>query len=169
MMDSVVRKHLDLLRDPDAERAVLAAIMFDQDKLQCTAEKLTIGDFAINANRKIFGAMLRMSKMNREISMCEVLVEMEMRGEVEAIGGPDYIGSLEHSKGYRADFDLGRCVGVIRRLSARRLFVQGCWELMSFASQHSDEFDFVENIWIRLRKLNDAIERLDSTHIPANN
>jgi replicative DNA helicase len=78
----------------DAERAVIAAMLMDQDALLRATEHVTDAMFYREGHRRIFRAMVTISERGDVVDPLTLVEELNRRGELESVGGKDYIGFL---------------------------------------------------------------------------
>ncbi len=78
----------------DAEQAVLGAMLLDQDAALSGAQLLTDEMFYKEAHRRLFRAMVALTERRSVIDHITLRDELTRRGELEAIGGYDYIAEL---------------------------------------------------------------------------
>src|ERR671927_1878703 len=78
----------------EAEAAVLAAMLMDQDAILRAAEHVDDAMFYREAHRRIFRAMVAVSERGEVVDPLTLADELARRGELEASGGKDYIGFL---------------------------------------------------------------------------
>jgi replicative DNA helicase len=78
----------------DAERAVIAAMLMDQDALLRATEHVVDSMFYREGHRRIFRAMVTISERGDVVDPLTLVEELNRRGELEAAGGKDYIGFL---------------------------------------------------------------------------
>ena len=71
----------------DAERAVLGAILLDNDILDQAAEMLKSEDFYVEGHRRIFSTMLGLATASRAIDSLTLREELERSGSLEMVGG----------------------------------------------------------------------------------
>lgn len=83
-----------LPHNPDAERSVLGAILLDNQAFHPAIEVLAAEDFFLDSHRRIFTRMIELSESSRPIDLITLHEELERAGELEAAGGPAYLGSL---------------------------------------------------------------------------
>jgi replicative DNA helicase len=83
----------ELPASPEAERAILGAILLN-DSLLPQAAQLKPEDFSVNANRRIYGRMCDLQKSGRPVEMILLAEELDRHRETEAIGGRAYLSSL---------------------------------------------------------------------------
>jgi replicative DNA helicase len=81
--------------NPDAERAVLGAVVLDNEQLdRCLDAGLKAGEFFLDQNRRIFRVMQELLFDGRPIDLVTLTNELGGRGELEASGGAGYVAAL---------------------------------------------------------------------------
>ncbi|MCZ6485813.1 MAG: replicative DNA helicase [Acidobacteria bacterium] len=83
-----------LPHSPEAERAVLGAILLENTLFDQTSEMLTREDFYLENHRNIFSTMERLSSDTRAIDLLTLREELQKQNELEAVGGVAYVASL---------------------------------------------------------------------------
>ena len=78
----------------DAEQAVLGAMLLDQDASLSAAQLLTDDMFYREAHRRLFRAMVALTERRTVIDHITLRDELIRRGELDAIGGYDYVAEL---------------------------------------------------------------------------
>ena len=78
----------------EAERAVLGAILLDNDILDQAAEMLKSDDFYVEGHRTIYSTMLALATASKAIDSLTLREELQRSDSLEAIGGVVYIASL---------------------------------------------------------------------------
>jgi replicative DNA helicase len=78
----------------DAEQAVLAAMLIDQDAILRATEHVDDTMFYREGHRRIFRAMVAISERGDVVDPLTLSDELQRRGELEPSGGKDYIGFL---------------------------------------------------------------------------
>ena len=78
----------------DAEIAVLAAMLMDQDAILRAVETLDDSMFYAERNRRLFRAMGAIAQQGSVVDPLTLAEELNRRGELEAAGGKEYIGFL---------------------------------------------------------------------------
>jgi replicative DNA helicase len=78
----------------EAEQAVLAAMLLDQDAALKAAELLDDTMFYREGHRLLFRAMMALTERGDVIDPVTLRDELEKRGDVERAGGMEYLGSL---------------------------------------------------------------------------
>ncbi len=79
----------------EAERAVLGALILNDEYFALVAELLVVDDFYAHSHRKIYMAMVAIVEQHRHIDVITLQDELSKRGELEAIGGIIYLLSLQ--------------------------------------------------------------------------
>ncbi|MCZ6768113.1 MAG: replicative DNA helicase [Acidobacteria bacterium] len=90
--DLTIEKSLP--HSPEAERAVLGAILLENTLFDQTSEMLTREDFYLENHRNIFSTMERLSSDTRAIDLLTLREELQKQNELEAVGGVAYVASL---------------------------------------------------------------------------
>jgi replicative DNA helicase len=90
--DLTIEKSLP--HSPEAERAVLGAILLENSLFDQTSEMLTREDFYLENHRNIFSTMERLSSDTRTIDLLTLREELQKQNELEAVGGVAYVAAL---------------------------------------------------------------------------
>lgn len=93
-MTSDVTLEKSLPHSDEAERAVLGAVLLDNQLFDQAAELLFRDDFYADANRQIFGRMEYLSSESRAIDSVTLREELLKDNQLESVGGAAYIASL---------------------------------------------------------------------------
>ena len=78
----------------DAEQAVLAAMLMDQDAISRATEFVDDTMFYREGHRRIFRAMTALAERGEVIDPLTLGDELARRGDLESSGGKDYLGTL---------------------------------------------------------------------------
>jgi replicative DNA helicase len=78
----------------DAEQAVLAAMLIDQDAVMRAFEVVDDTMFYAERHRRLFRAMMSITERGSVVDPLTLADELMRRGELEGAGGKDYIGFL---------------------------------------------------------------------------
>jgi replicative DNA helicase len=81
-------------RAPEAEQAVIAAMLMDTDAILRASEHVDDTMFYDERHRRIFRAMIAISQRNEVVDPVTLANELNRRGELDASGGKEYIGEL---------------------------------------------------------------------------
>lgn len=93
-MKTNVALEKSLPHNSEAERAVLGAILLDNELFDQTSEILTKNDFYLESHRSIFSTMEGLSSSFRTIDSLTIKDELQKDNRLEAVGGVAYIASL---------------------------------------------------------------------------
>lgn len=78
----------------DAEMSLLGAILIDQDVIVNVADKVTADDFYDKRHETIFRAIIELYSHHSPIDMLTLSTSLKNSGDLDAIGGPKYLGDL---------------------------------------------------------------------------
>jgi replicative DNA helicase len=81
-------------RAPEAEQAVIAAMLMDTDAILRAGEHVDDTMFYDERHRRIFRAMIAISQRGEVVDPVTLANELNRRGELDASGGKEYIGEL---------------------------------------------------------------------------
>jgi len=81
----------------EAEQAVLAAILLDNNAINRTVEVLQPEDFYRESHRKIYAAMLDLNDVSEAIDLITLSDRLRITDQLEAIGGDTYLTELLNS------------------------------------------------------------------------
>ena len=81
-------------RAPEAEQAVIAAMLMDTDAILRAGEHVDDTMFYDERHRRIFRAMIALSQRSEVVDPVTLANELLRRGELDASGGKEYIGEL---------------------------------------------------------------------------
>jgi len=84
-----------LPHNQEAERAVLGALLLNDEYVPHVSELLLASDFYNNAHKVIFETILEVSQNNQRIDIITLQNELEKKGELENVGGIIYLMSLQ--------------------------------------------------------------------------
>jgi len=81
-------------QSPDAERAVLGAILINNHAFYRVIGTIDTDDFFKDAHRTIFGTMRRMAERSQEIEPLTLKEELAKHAQLDQVGGVAYVSSL---------------------------------------------------------------------------
>jgi len=81
----------------DAERAVIGAMLIDENAVTTAQQYLKADDFYSPRHRKIFEAVLNLFNNGTRPDLLTLNSELEQKGKLDEAGGNDYIASLTHA------------------------------------------------------------------------
>jgi replicative DNA helicase len=118
---------------PDAEQAVLGAMLLDQDAALRAAELLDHSMFYKEAHRRLFRAMVNLTEQRVVIDHITLRDELVRRNELESAGGVEYLAELVDSVATPANLEhhgkILREKSILRRLiEASTGIIQAAYE-----------------------------------------
>jgi replicative DNA helicase len=78
----------------EAERAVLGAVLLDNNALNAAIENLRPEDFFLDQHGRVFRQMIALAESRQAIDLVILADELHRRSELEAAGGAPYLASL---------------------------------------------------------------------------
>ena len=163
----------------EAEQAVLSAMMLDADAALRAAEILDDWMFYPEGHRRLFRVMLGIARRGGAVDPITLKEELERKGELEGVGGVDFLGYLLDFVPTAANFnyhaEIVRDKALLRRLiTVGTEIVSDAYEGRSLATQVLDAaehkiFEVSEARtaagFIRIKKLLfEAVEHIESLH-----
>ncbi|MFC1639757.1 DnaB-like helicase N-terminal domain-containing protein, partial [Gemmatimonadota bacterium] len=79
---------------PEAEQAVIGAMLLDADAVLKAVELLDDGAFYKEAHRRLFRAMVRLAERGDVVDPLTLRDDLERSGDLDAAGGTDYVAEL---------------------------------------------------------------------------
>jgi len=163
----------------EAEQAALGAMILSADAALQAAELLEDWMFYREGHRRLYRIMTALAKRGEAIDPITLKAEIERRGELEAVGGVDYLFYLADVVPTAANFNyharIVRDKALLRRLiEVGTDIVQEAWEGKQLAAEVLDSaerkiFEIAEHRstqgFVRIKKLIfDSVERIESLH-----
>lgn len=78
----------------DWEEAVLSAMFMESSAITAVAQVLTVESFEFPEHRAVYRAIQSLASRQTEVDPLTLAAELESRGELEKVGGKDFIGYL---------------------------------------------------------------------------
>ncbi len=115
--------------DTDAEAAVLSSILLSGEAFDQVQEILTVDHFYVEANRRVYEAVLELASKNRSIDIVSVAGYLRDRGRLDQVGGTPYLAHLvdatpavahveEHARTIREKWRLRSLIATCQRFAA---------------------------------------------------
>jgi replicative DNA helicase len=102
--------------DLEAERAILGAILINNDRLHDIGERIKSADFYRDAHQKLFDVMRGLSERGEKIDF--ITVKNALGSALDEIGGPLYIAKL--GDGLMSSSNIGDYCRIVKDKSIRR-------------------------------------------------
>ncbi|HEX8458481.1 MAG TPA: replicative DNA helicase [Pyrinomonadaceae bacterium] len=121
----------------EAERAILGAIILDNNLVNQAIELLKPDDFYVRAHQHIFRAMISMSERGAEINPILLGEELRREGALESAGGIAFISELTYGLPHFSN--LAHYAKVVKDKSVLRQLVRVANKVISEALEEEDE------------------------------
>lgn len=139
MIDSILERPLPSA--PEIEETVLGEIFLDNELMDQAVRWLEPSDFYVQANRKVFDAMLSLHQVGMDLDPVSVAAELARCNELNAIGGKARLDSLYH--GLPRVSSLASYAKTLRGKSLMRQLIKAANKITSDALEEEDDPDVV--------------------------
>lgn len=127
----------------DLEEAVLGAIMLEKSAFDTVIEILKPECFYVDANQRIYRAMLSLQQKNQPIDILTVVEELRSKDELEMVGGPYYVTRLTNAVVSSANIDAHSRIILQKFIQRELIRISG--EIISESYEDStDVFDLLD-------------------------
>ncbi|MEM9196114.1 MAG: replicative DNA helicase [Myxococcota bacterium] len=127
----------------EAERAVLGGILLDNDAMHVVMELIGKDDFYSEANGRLFEAMGALYASGRPIDTVTLRDEVVSHGNLQAVGGDDYILELTNTIPTVANIESH--ARIIREKSLVRRMILACHEIAATGyGDYGETHDFLD-------------------------
>jgi replicative DNA helicase len=127
----------------DLEEAVLGAIMLEKSAFDTVIEILKPECFYVDANQRIYRAMLSLQQKNQPIDILTVVEELRTKDELEMVGGPYYVTRLTNAVVSSANIDAHSRIILQKFIQRELIRISG--EIISESYEDStDVFDLLD-------------------------
>lgn len=154
-------QNVEQLRVPphslQAEQAVIAAVLADNQRLDLVAPIITADDFYTATNRIIFAGILEMAGMAMVADMTTLPDHLRTKGQLDEIGGESTVYQLAMASGSQAG--LQTYANVVRNRSMLRQAI-GAASDVTEQCYHSDGSDAIEILGNAEKLIGEVSERL---------
>jgi replicative DNA helicase len=106
----------------DAERAIVGAMLIDENAVSISRQYLNPEDFYSPRHRKIFEAVLSLFNKGTRADLLTLNGELEKTGRLDEAGGTDYIASLTHAVPSSANVEY--YAQIVQNCSLRRSLIR---------------------------------------------
>jgi hypothetical protein len=121
----------------ESERAILGAILLDNQLIAQAVEHLKVEDFYSPLHRRIFGAMISLFESSKKIDPILIGEELKRDGAIESIGGVAAITNLTY--GLPHFTDVADYINIVRGKSVMRSLIRTCNEITSEALEEDKD------------------------------
>lgn len=130
--------------DPNAEQAVLGALLIDRDAIAGIADWLKPEAFADLRNERVYRSLLWLWNKRVPGDLVTLTSELDRRGKLDGVGGTAYLATLMTAVPTAAH--VGYYADIVRKLAYRRALIEAGKDLVRRA--HADEIDADEAVGI---------------------
>jgi replicative DNA helicase len=113
--------------NPEAEQAVLGALILRPDALHAVAAMLTPGDFYREAHGVIYQAILDLDRDGKPIDLVTVNGLLKERGQLDKVGGTMFLAALSDQVGFAVNAE--SYAGIVADKARLRRFIDKAQEL----------------------------------------
>ena len=121
----------------EAERSLLAAMLFDHEMVGRAVEQIEADVFYRTSHQKIFNAIVALYNRNEKPDIVSLSEELRMRGELELVGGPAALTQIAEYGVTTANVD--QHLKIVREKSLLRSLIGATREIQSDCFAASDE------------------------------
>jgi len=112
---------------PEAEVAVLGAMLIDPDAVNAAVAELSDRDFYAEKNRRVYRAMLRLFDAGTPVEPVTLREELSNAGQLDAVGGVAYLSELMDAVVTAANVTYH--IGILKDRSTRRALIAAGTEI----------------------------------------
>jgi replicative DNA helicase len=123
----------------EAEEAILAGILLNNDAMNQILDLLTPEDFYREAHQRIFESMIGLYNNNEPIDFITLSEHLKKAGKLEGVGGTNYLASLIDAVSTSAGILYH--TRIVRDLSVRRRLINQCSVISESCFQNWQEVD----------------------------
>ncbi len=121
----------------EAERSILASILFKDDLLAVASEIVMPQDFYNKPNELIYRAMLDLANAQKRIDLITLIDELTKRNEIEVVGGTIYLVSLQEDVAVIRSIE--QHANIVRSKSVLRQLIHSAADIISNCFQQNDD------------------------------
>ena len=131
------RLEYSLPSNQDAERAILGAILLDNNAIDGVADKLEVADFYSPLHRRVYAAMLELRRELKDIEPILIGEELKKEGSLDNLGGVSTITNLAVGLPHFAN--LGPYIKTVRDMANLRQLIRTCNATAEAALAQNDD------------------------------
>jgi replicative DNA helicase len=147
-------------QDLDAERGLLGSVLLVNDVLDEVADIIQASHFYLDAHQKIYGGIWRLHEKGiRGIDVVTLSDELEKKGELEEIGGDNYLIQILDSIPHAAHAKY--YAGIVRDKYIQRSLIYACTEILR--ESYEDSKDTPEILQQAEHKIFQILEQQENT------
>ena len=121
----------------EAEQSVLGCCLLGDNALLTVMEEMREDDFYTQSHRKIFSAMQSIYVAGKPIDYVTLSDELEKRGQLDEVGGIDYIATLTNV--VPATANIKHYISIVKRDSVLRALIASSEDIMQKSYENSED------------------------------
>ncbi len=125
----------------EAERAVLGAMLRQEELLSSGLGQLKAADFYLPANKTIFSVMVELHNDAKPVDEVTIVDRLDMRNQLKNAGGVTYVTDLRQALPVLGNFSY--YVALLKNKSTLRQLIAATNEIQSDAFDHSGDLDAI--------------------------
>ena len=141
----------------DAEQALLACMLIDNEILPDVLEKLNEEDFYQESHQYILSAMKMNYNSHRPVDLVTLIDKLETEGNLEKAGGVSYLTSLTQNTPSSANYN--HYFEIVRRDSVNRRLIRAARDIIKYAQTSDDSvksIQYAESLVYDISRTNDS-------------
>ena len=124
-------------QDLDAEQATLGSMLLEEEAASLAFSIVAAEDFYREAHRLIFAAMRYVADRNEPVDLVTVSAELRRRGQLEEVGGGEYLTALMNEVPTAAN--VPRYAAIVAEKSVLRRLISTGAEIQAMAYENPDD------------------------------
>lgn len=142
----------------DLEEVILGAAMLEREGTDVAVRLLSPGTFYKNANKTIFDTICKLFKKDLPVDIMTVTEHLRSLGELEAVGGPNYIVSLTDRVASSANIEVHARI-LLQKYIQRELIRVSSEIIKDAYEDTTDVFDLMEKVEHEFRVIGEILTR----------
>jgi len=139
----------------DLEEAVLGAIMLEKSAFDTVIEILKAECFYVDANQRIYRAMISLAQKSLPIDLLTVVEELKFKEELDLVGGPYYVSKLTNAVVSSANIEAHSRIVLQKFIQRELIRISG--EIIGDAYEDStDVFDLLDEAESKLFEITNS-------------
>lgn len=136
----------------ELESAILGAILLEKNAFDIANGILKADCFYIDANQRIYAAMVSLAGKNMPIDLLTIVNELQTREDLEAVGGPYYVSKLTNSVVSSANISAHSKIVLQKYILRELIKING--EIMTTCYEDlADAFDLLDEAESKILKI----------------
>lgn len=125
----------------EAEQSVLGSLLIDRDAIVRISDFLKAEDFYRESHGQIFAAILNLYERREPSDFITLCDELERRGQLDAVGGPEYLTSLINA--VPTSIHVEYYARIVERTAILRRLIEAAGKIAQLAYGEAEDIDQV--------------------------